>query len=476
MKRPVSTTRSRTELSVLLAMLLSSACAANPVATTTPRAVESTAWSATAPGLIAGATPDLSRWWDQLGDATLSRLMTRALQGSPNLRSARARLRQARAQRGIQQADLLPTASGSAAVSVRNSTDPVISAGIDASWEPDVFGGTRRGIDAATADMRAATADLSSTQVSLAAEVALNYGQLRTSQIRLDIARRNADSQAETLQLTGFRAQAGLVSSLDVERARANLEQTRAQIPTLEGSIAQSIHRLATLAGAEPTALNGELGAAAPLPAVPSHVAIGIPAETLRQRPDVRAAEERVLAETARLDQAGTRRYPQFSLSGSIGTEILTGAATGGASLVRSIAGSVLQTLFDRGRIREQIAVQGAVQDQAIASYDATVLTALEDVENALVSFVMSRQRLDALATAGTAASDAALLARNQYTSGLTDFQTVLDTERTVLSLQDSIASTEGERLTALVQLYKSLGGGWAPSSPEAPAPGTTQR
>jgi multidrug efflux system outer membrane protein len=475
MKKPFRTRRSRTLLGLLLATLMSSACAANRVATTTPRAVASAAWSNTAPGL-AGSTPDLSRWWEQLGDATLSSLVTRAIQGSPDLRTAQARLRQARAQRGIQQADRLPTMSGSATVSDRNGTNPVISAGIDASWEPDVFGGTRRAIEAATADMRAAAADLSSTQVSLAAEVALNYSQLRTLQIRLGIARRNADSQAETLELTGFRAQAGLVSSLDVERARANLEQTRAQIPTLEASIAQTIHRLATLAGAEPTALNSELGAAAPLPAMPSQVAIGIPAETLRQRPDVRAAEQRVIAETARLDQAGTRRYPQFSLSGSIGTEILTGAATGGTSLVRSIAGSVLQTLFDRGRIREQIAGQTAVQEQAIASYDATVLTALEEVENALVSFEKSRQRLEALTTAGTAATDAALLARNQYTSGLTDFQTVLDTERTVLSVQDSIASTEGDRLTALVQLYKSLGGGWTPSALEAPAPGTTQR
>jgi outer membrane protein, multidrug efflux system len=476
MTRQLSTTRSGTVLSLLLATLASSACAVDRAANTTPRTVNRSAWSTQAPGLVAGSTSDLSRWWERLGDATLSSLVTRAIQGSPDLRTAQARLRQARAQRGTQRADLLPTVSGSATVSDRNGTNPVISLGIDASWEPDVFGGTRRGLDAATADMRAAAADLSSAQVSLVAEVALNYSQLRTLQIRLGIARRNADSQAETLELTGFRAQAGLVSSLDVERARANLEQTRAQIPTLEGSIAQTIHRLATLAGAEPAALNGELGAAAPLPAVPSQVAIGIPAETLRQRPDVRAAEQRVIAETARLDQAGTRRYPQFSLSGSIGTEILAGAATGGASLVRSLAGSVLQTIFDRGRIREQIAVQTAVQDQAIASYDAAVLTALEDVENALVSFDKSRLRLEALTTAGTAANDAALLARNQYTSGLTDFQTVLDTERTVLSVQDSIASTEGDRLTALVQLYKSLGGGWTAAALEAPAPATTQR
>ena len=476
MKRLFGTTRVRALLSLLLTTLVSSACAVNRVATTAPRAVESTAWQTTAPGLVAGATPDLSRWWEQLNDATLSSLVARAIQGSPDLRTAHARVRQARAQRRIQQSDLLPTVSGSATISDRSGTSPAISAGIDASWEPDIFGGTRRGIGAATADVQATAGDLYSTQVSLIAEVALNYSQLRTAQVRLGIARRNADSQAETLELTGFRAQAGLVSTLDVERARANLEQTRAQIPTLEANIAQTIHRLGTLVGAEPAALMGQLGAAAPPPAVPSRVAVGIPAETVRQRPDVRAAEQRVIAETARLDQAAARRYPQFSLSGSIGTEILTGAATGGASLVQSVAGSVLQTLFDRGRIREQIAVQTVVQEQAVANYEATVLVALEDVENALVSFEKSRLRLEALTAAETAANDAALLARNQYTSGLADFQTVLDTERTVLSVQDSVASTEGDRLTALVQIYKSLGGGWTPSAIEAPVPVSTQR
>ena len=466
---------------LLLCALMTCGCASNRVLSNPPRTASATGWTNTGQGVVSGTSQDLSQWWGQLGDRTLSSLVTRAIQNNPDLFTAQARLRQARAQRGIQQADLLPTVSGSATVSDRNSTSPAISAGVDASWEPDIFGGTRRGIEAATADVRATAADLYSTQTSLVAEVALNYGQLRTLQIRLGIAQRNAESQAETLELTSFRAQAGLVSSLDVERARANLEQTRAAIPTLEASVAQTMHRLATLVGQEPTALNTELSAAGALPQVPSEIAVGIPAETLRQRPDVRGAEQRVLAETARLAQANTRRYPQFSLSGSIGTEILkrgtdvlTGVTTGGASLVTSVAGSVLQTIFDGGRIREQIAVQTAVQEQAVASYDATVLVALEEVENALVSLEKSRQRLESLAAAATAASDAALLARNQYTSGLTDFQTVLDTERTVLSVEDSIASTGGDRLTALVQLYKSLGGGWTPSALESSIAGTT--
>jgi outer membrane protein, multidrug efflux system len=477
MKTLSRTSRLRLGVSLVLAAVLTSACVSSRALTATPRlsTPAPASWTSTAQGADAGQAQDLSRWWEQLGDSLLSSLVTRAVQGSPDLRTAQARLRQARAQRGIQQANLLPAISGSATVSDRNGSSGAVSAGIDASWEPDVFGGTRRGIDAATADVRATAADLYAAQVSLIAEVALSYTQLRTSQTRLDIARRNAASQAETLELTDFRAQAGLVSSLDVERARSNLEQTRAALPLLEANISQTRHRLATLAGLEPAALNGELGAASRLPQVPAQVAVGIPAETLRQRPDVRTAEERIVAETARLAQAKTSRYPRFTLSGSIGTEILTGALTGGASLARSVAGSVVQTLFDGGRIREQIAVQTAVQEQAVSSYDATVLVALEEVENALVSFEKTRQRLESLAAASTAASDAALLARNQYTSGLTDFQTVLDTERTVLSVHDNVASTEGDRLTALVQLYKSLGGGWTPSAIATSGSATTQ-
>ncbi len=317
-------------------------------------------------------------------------------------------------------------------------------------------------MQAATADVNATLDDLHATQVSLVGEVARNYVELRTVQSRLAIARRNEAAQAETVQLTGFRAQAGLVGSMDVEQARTNLEQTRAQLPVLESAIAQQMHRLAVLAGLTPEALTATLSVAAPLPSVPESVAIGIPAETLRQRPDVRAAEQRIVAETARLASADAKRYPRFTLSGSIGAEIVTGALTGGTALAASAVGNVVQTLFDGGRIRQQIAIQSAVQEQRVAAYESTVLTALEDVENALVSFEKSRLRLGSLRSAETAAGNAALLAQTQYAAGVADFQRVLDTQRTVLSVQDSLASTEGERLTALIQLFKALGGGWS--------------
>jgi len=309
------------------------------------------------------------------------------------------------------------------------------------------------------------------TQVSLVAEVALNYVELRAFQARLAIARDNLASQTETLELTGWRAEAGLTSSLDVEQARTNREQTRAQIPSLESSLAQAEHRLAILLGQTPGALHGKLTMSAPIPAAPDSVAIGIPADTLRQRPDVRAAERKLAAETARIGEASAALYPGFQLSGSIGWETLSFGALGGSdSLARSLLGSVAATLFDGGRIRQRIEIQNAIQEQALVSYEKTILGALEEVENALVSYANSRRREQALREAADAAHNAVLMARHRYATGITDFQKVLDTERTLLTVQDSLKTTQAESISALIRLYKALGGGWqATSSVETP-------
>jgi NodT family efflux transporter outer membrane factor (OMF) lipoprotein len=424
-------------------------------------------WQQSAQGVVTTAS-DLSRWWEQLGDTTLNDLIEQALAGSPDLRTAQARLRQARSERGIAASTLKPVVSAGAAVSDGRARPLAFSPGFDASWEPDVFGGARAAVNAATADTDATLADLYATQVSLVAEVALNYGDLRTTQQRLEIARSNEASQSETLDLTTFRAQAGLVSSVDVEQARSNLEQTRSQTPSFESAIAQQIHRLGTLTGQAPEALTSRLSEIAALPQVPETVAVGIPADTLRQRPDVRAAEQRVVASTARVLSAQAARYPQFSLSGSIGLEILTGALTGGTTAIATAAGAVAQTLFDGGRIRQQIAVQNAVQEQSVAAYEGTVLRALEDVENALVEFEKSRERLASLDRAVEASQNAALLAESLYTAGLADFQRVLDTQRSVRTLEDSVALTKGDRVAALIQLFKALGGGWSSAADSA--------
>jgi NodT family efflux transporter outer membrane factor (OMF) lipoprotein len=430
------------------------------------------------PITYAAAPGDLSQWWLGLNDPLLSALVNEALQASPDLRTAQARLREARARRTVAAAARLPdvTASGSARRSQSSeetgSGDArnAFSAGFDASWEIDVFGGVRRSVEAAEADLESSVANLDNTRVSLASEVALNYVEVRALQTRLGIARANLGSQSETLQLTDWRAQAGLVSSQDVEQARSNREQTRAQIPSLETSLAESEHRLDILLGRAPGTLHARLAATGDLPTVPAQIAVGIPADTLRQRPDVRAAERRLAAETARVGVAEAARYPSFTLSGSIGLEALTlGALGNGAAATSSLLAGITSPVFNAGRLRAQVEIQDAVHEQAQVSYEQAVLTALQEVENALVALARNRERVEALAIAAESARNAAELARQRYSAGLIDFQSVLDTERNVLSAEDSLASSRADGVLALIRLYKALGGGWSPQTATRP-------
>jgi multidrug efflux system outer membrane protein len=423
------------------------------------------AWHSALPANAKGG--DLSAWWQQLEDPLLAGLIEDAIASSPTMDAARARLREARAQRNITAAGLLPTVSGNASANNSKTGDEEsrssYQAGFDASWEPDVFGGTRRSLQASTAELESTIATLHDTQVSLAAEVALDYIQTRSLQTRIQIAKENLTLQEETREIAGWRYQAGLVSGLDYDQARAAEAQTRAQIPALESSLAASRNRIAVLLGLAPGSLDDRLAPAAPIPAVPESVIVGIPADVLRQRPDVRAAERTLAAQTARLGAAVASRYPNFSLGGSLGIEGVTlGALTGGAPLIRSLAASLLETIFAGGRIRQQIKVQTAVMEQSLASYESTVLTALEDVENALVSLARNRERYAHLKTANEAARSAATFARQRYQAGLVDYTSVLQTQQTQLTVSDNLQSCEADITTALVQLYKALGGGWS--------------
>lgn len=432
----------------------------------------------------AEAAGDLSHWWRVFDDPLLPDLIEQALQAGLDVRSAQARLREARARSTVAGAGLFPsvTASGSASRSKSSretgsgSTRELYRAGFDASWELDVFGGVRRGIEAAEADVEASQASLHNTQVSLVSEVALNYIEVRGFQTRLGIARDNLARQTETLQLTDWRAQAGLVSSQDVEQARSNLEQTRAQIPGLETSLAQAENRLAILLAVAPGSLHERLAPSQGLPAVPSAIAVGIPADALRQRPDVRTAERNLAAATARVGQAEAARYPSFNLSGSIGLEALTFRALGNSGAgTSSLLAGITAPIFNAGRLRAQVEIQDAVREQAEVAYEQTVLTALEEVENALVALSRNREREQSLVSAAEAARNAALLARHRYSAGLIDFQSVLDTERNVLSVEDSLASTRADGVSALIRLYKALGGGWAAEAGTGNTPGNTK-
>lgn len=464
-------------LSAAAGTLLLAGCAAVGPDYVAPTLPTPAAWSRTdAVEASPGEEAARLRWWERFDDALLTQYVQRALRESPDVRLAQARLQAARAQRALADAQRAPSVGASAAAGTsRNggATSEFYNAGFDASWELDVFGARRRALEAARADEAARAATLGSTRVTLAAEVARSYVEVRALQTRLAIARRNLASQSETLQLTEWRAQAGLVGSLEVEQARANRAQTRAQIPTLQANLGQARHRLAILLGAPPAALDAELELAAPLPSARAALALPVPAEALRQRPDVQAAERTLAAETARIGQAEAARYPGFNLSASIGVQAASlDALTAGGAVTRSIAAAVAAPVFDAGRLRQQVQIQTAVQAQALASYESVVLTALEEVENALVAIANSRARSAALAEAAQAARNAALLARQRYSSGLTDFQTVLDTERSVLSLEDSQASADADGVTATIQLYKALGGGWSAADPTFEATG----
>ena len=437
-------------------------------------------WSTPAP-YASSPTADaasLAAWWQGFNDPQLTALVTQALQNNTDIRTAQAALLQARALRDVSAAGLGPrvdtSASAQRSKSGGSQAGNLFQAGFDASWEPDVFGGKRSALNASDADVLAATASLGNVQVSLAAETAVTYLQLRGLQAQRLIAQGSVAAQRETLQLTRWRAQAGLASSLDVEQGIAASEQTAAQIPSLDTGIAQAASSLAVLTGQSPGVLRSELATAAPVPQAAGDLALAFPAEALRQRPDVRAAEHRVKAALARVAQADAVRYPGFQITGSLGLRALTlGTLTGGASVANALLAGVSVPLFDGGAARAQVRAQQAALEQARLSYQATVLIALKDVEDALVSLQGNRERLARLQAAAEAAGNADLLARQRYASGLIDFRAVLETQRTLLSTQDSVESTRASLSADHVRLYKALGGGWTRAlelSPQPPA------
>lgn len=457
---------SRSALSALACALALSGCASLTARhERLPQVTVPSQWSSAS---ATSATTDLADWWKRYDDPQLTTLVTQALQANTSVRSAQAALAQARALRDVQDAQLGPTLGASASAQRSKTGDaPAGSryqAGFDASWEPDVFGGKRAGASAAEAEAQASQASLADTQVSVAAEVAVTYVQLRGLQTRLDIARRNLATQQETLQITDWRVQAGLDTSLALSQARTATEQTRAQIPSLETSVAQTEHALAVLTGQPPTALREPLAQAVAVPMPSGELALSIPAQTLRQRPDVRVAEQQVSAALSRVSQADAARYPSFNLSGSVGLSALAlSGLTGGGSVVSALLGSVSVPLFDGGAAKAQVRSQEAALENARVNYQAVVLNALQEVEDALVALRGNRERLQRLQSASESAEQAALLASQRYSSGLVDFQVVLETQRSLLSTQDSLASTQAELSADHVRLYKALGGGWQP-------------
>jgi NodT family efflux transporter outer membrane factor (OMF) lipoprotein len=442
-------------------------------------------------GVTASPAPaiDLSAWWSQFNDPLLSDLIGRATTGNLDIAVSRARLLQARESLIQARSSLFPSLTGSAGAtrsvvyspetttslgpfsiaSGGNSATTQLSLGLDASWQADIFGGVRRGVEAAKASADAAVFNLAGVRTAVAGEVATNYIDARVAQARLAIARDTLKDQDDNLQIAGWRVQAGLASSTDVEQARAQRAQTAATIPLIETRFISAVNRLGVLTGQAPSALRLTMETVAPIPRGPDAVAVGIPTDTLRQRPDVRAAERSLAAATAQIGVAQAQLYPALSISGTLSTAAshIGGVGGVGDAGTGSLFASLAQTIFDAGRLRSQVRSARAGADSALMTYKQTVLSGLEDVENAIQALNSAEARQVALAEASDASSNAAQLARHQYRTGLTDFLTLLQSEQALLSARDLLTSAQGDQALALVQLYLALGGGWRPAAPE---------
>lgn len=424
-------------------------------------------------------TQDLSQWWRVFGDSELDKLIEQATRANFDLRLAQARVREARAQAGIARSALLPAANANgeysrqrfsensangllARGSGQSLTQNIFDAGFDANWELDIFGGNRRGLQAANADLEATEESRRGVLITVIGEVGLGYFDLRGLQKQLAVARDNLRLQEDTLVLTRDRFRAGLANELDTARAEAQAANTRSQIPLLEQDIQRSIHRLSILVGKEPSELESQLAAPAPIPLATPGIPVGLPSDLLRRRPDIRQAEREVAAATARVGVATADLFPRFFLTGAAGLQSLSASDffTAG-SRFWSFGPSMRWPIFTGGRIRQNIKVQNARQEQSLIRYEQTVLTSLEEVENALVACGKEEEHYRALAQSESANRRAVELADERYRSGLVDFLNVLETQRSLLSVQDDLARSERTTDQNLVRLYKALGGGW---------------
>lgn len=460
-------------LTVICAVLVTAGCMSVGPDYIKPDTKASERWHSTMKnGLVSGSgSPHtMTTWWSELKDPALTNLINRAVANNLDVKEARARIREARARRNISQAGQYPTvtAEGSA-IKSRNSgvngtstESDLFSMGFDAGWELDLFGGVRRSVESAEADIEASRELLHQSLVSLLAEVALNYVEVRTFQTRIDVAKANLRSQEETYQIVDSKYRAGLSNELSVQQALYNLSSTQSQIPALETGLEQARNRLAVLSGMMPGTLHKELEAHGQIPVTPVTLAIGIPADALRQRPDVRRAERLLAAQTARIGTAKADLYPKIRLGGSIGLESLSaGDLFNDAARIWNIGPRISWPVFDAGAIRNNIIVQTELQEQALYQYESAVMVALEEVENNLTAYVNEQIRRQSLIEADKAARKAVMLAEYQYKAGLVDFSIVLEAQRAASSFQDSLAQSDGTVIINLIRLYKSMGGGW---------------
>ena len=423
---------------------------------------------------------EMTRWWTTFNDPLLNSLVERAVQSNFDLRIAEARVREARASRAVVAAGAWPTVNVSGSYS-RNRTSQnafpseigaagsgfkldqnLYDTAIDASWEIDVFGGVRRGVEASDASIEASQYSRRDVLVTLLGDVAKNYIDLRGFQRRLAVACANLKAQQDTLELTRIRFQAGLTSDLEVAQAEAQASTTTAQIPTLESALKQAAYSLDLLSGLSPGGLWNDLANEIAIPSLPPEVLVGLPSDLLRRRPDIRFAERQLAASTAQIGAAMADLFPKFSLTGLYGLQSISASDWfTGRSRYWSIGPTISWPIFDAGRIRANIEIRNAQQEQALNRYERTVLAAFGDVEKSLVNYSREQARQQALISAVASNRRALEMANELYIRGLNDFLNVLDTQRSLYAAENDLAQSEATMASNLVALYKALGGGW---------------
>jgi outer membrane protein, multidrug efflux system len=423
------------------------------------------------------STADVEReFWKAFNDEQLNGMIEQALAANHDIRIATARLREARALRGETKLDLAPTVQASAGYTRARASDRQLApapttadreqdfydSGFDAFWELDFFGRVRRQVEASSAEVQSAEASVYATQVSVTAEVARNYFELRGAQDQLAVARRNADNQGETVRITQARLDAGRGTQLDASRAQAQLSATLATIPDLEAAVTRSMLRLGVLTGQAPEALMPQLSTARPLPTLPVAQNIGTPELLLRRRPDIRVAERDLAAATAQIGVAVGDLFPRITFLGHWGFDAVSSGDLGNSgSESYSFGPSISWAAFDLGRVRQRITQREAATDRALATYQKTVLQALEETDASLTAYSKAIVKQQHLQASATASLEAAKLARARYESGVADFLAVLDAERSALAAEDQLARSETQTATALLATYKALGGGF---------------
>ncbi|ALK09102.1 efflux transporter outer membrane subunit [Blastochloris viridis] len=496
-QRPISLQRSRLTRRALTAGALAfgvSACAVGPDYQTP--LLDMPVRYGNAPKGQGSQATDLIRWWRGLRDPMLSALIDEAVAGNLDVATAKAKVREARALRRQAIGALFPNVDGSASItrnktassrgssstdtagSLASSPYTLYQAGFDASWELDLFGGNRRNVEAATYSLEASWDDLDAALLTLIGDVAVNYVEARGYQARIALARRTTASQRETAAITKSKFEAGAASAVDVAKAIAQAATTESNIPTLEIAYAEAVHRLGVLTGREPAALTQRLATAKAIPAPRLPLKPGMPADVLLSRPDVRAAERRLAESTARIGEAEAALYPSVSLTGNISTSAQKLGDLGKSSTIGWSWGPQLSVpIFNGGQLRAAVDVTESQRDQSYIAFRAAVLTALEDVENALVALSKERVRASRLSESVQANRDATRLARQLFQTGSSSFLDVLDAERSLYSAEDTLLQSRVAISTDYIALAKALGGGWTDpvdvATPEAVDIGT---